>query len=54
MNDRGLAILNGREYAPGESIEPGGWIVRSIRPFQVVVSSPEGGAEMVVPLDEQH
>jgi hypothetical protein len=52
MKDRGLAILNGREYAPGEPIEQGGWVVQRISPLQVVLSSTESGAQMVVVLEE--
>ena len=39
MGTMRLAIINGNEYAAGDRLEQGGYIVRSISPTQIVVAT---------------
>ena len=41
MGDKKLAIIDGFEYAVGDELEQGGFIVRSITPRQVVIVSTD-------------
>ena len=53
MGDRRLAIINGTEYETGEKLEPGGFIIRSIRPNQVVISPEDRKSKtMILPLED--
>jgi hypothetical protein len=53
MGTMRLAIINGIEYAAGDRLEQGGFIVRSISPTQVVVATDDGSKTMfIVPLQE--
>ena len=53
MGDRRLAIINGTEYETGEKLEPGGFIIRSIRPNQVVISPEDRKTKtMILPLED--
>ncbi len=47
---RRIAIINGMEYEPGDRLATGGFVVKAVRPNQVIVSSPQG--EVVIPLKE--
>ena len=54
MGDKTFAIINGVEYAAGDSLEQGDYMVRSITPDQVViVSSRDSKQRFVFPLEEQ-
>ena len=53
MGDTRLAIISGMEYEPGDRLEPGGFIIRSISPNRVVVSPPGKNKEsMILPMEE--
>ncbi len=53
MGDTRLAIISGMEYEPGDRLEPGGFIIRSIFPNRVVVSPPgKNMKSMILPMEE--
>ena len=53
MGTTRLAIINGNEYATGDMLEQGGYIVRSISPSQIVLATTDGTKNMfIVPLQE--
>jgi hypothetical protein len=53
MGDRKFAIINGVEYASGDRLEQGDYIVRSITPRQVViVSTGRSKKKFIFPLEE--
>jgi hypothetical protein len=53
MGTMRLAIINGNEYAAGDTLEQGGYIVRSISPSQIVLATTDGTKNMfIVPLQE--
>ena len=53
MGTMRLAIINGNEYAPGDRLEQGGYVVRSISPNQIVVAATDGSNNLfIVPLQE--
>jgi hypothetical protein len=53
MGDKKFAIINGLEYAAGDELEQGGFIVRSITPTQVVIfSTDRSKKKFVFPLEE--
>jgi len=53
MGDTRLAIISGMEYEPGDRLEPGGFIIRSIFPNRVVVSPPgKNKKSMILPMEE--
>ena len=53
MGDKRLAIINGTEYETGEKLEPGGFVIQSIRPNQVVISPEDRKTKtMILPLEE--
>ncbi|NNL75066.1 MAG: hypothetical protein HKO68_01880 [Desulfobacterales bacterium] len=53
MGARRLAIINGTEYEAGEKLEPGGFIIRSIRPNHVVIAPANRKTKtMIIPLEE--
>ncbi len=53
MGDRKFAIINGVEYAAGDRLEQGDYIVRSITPRQVViVSTGRSNKKFIFPLEE--
>lgn len=53
MGSMRLAIINGNEYAPGDTLEQGDYIVRSISPSQIVLVTTDGTKNMfIVPLQE--
>jgi hypothetical protein len=53
MGTMRLAIINGNEYAAGDRMEQGGYIVRSISPTQIVVAADDGSRNLfIVPLQE--
>ena len=53
MGDRKFAIINGVEYAAGDRIEQGDYILRSITPRQVViVSTGRSKQKYIFPLEE--
>ena len=54
MGDKRLAIINGVEYAAGDELEQGGYMVRSITPSRVViVSTRDSKQKFIFPLEEQ-
>ena len=53
MGDKRLAIINGMEYEAGDSLEPGGFIIRSISPSRVVIAPPgKNKKTMIFPMEE--
>ena len=53
MGTTRLAIINGNEYATGDMLEQGGYVVRKISPSQIVLATTDGTKNMfVVPLQE--
>jgi len=53
MGDARLAIISGMEYAAGDHLEPGGFIIRRIFPDHVVVSPPgKNKKTMILPMEE--
>ncbi len=53
MGSMRLAIINGNEYATGDTLEQGGYVVRSISPSQIVLATTDGTKnKFIVPLQE--
>ena len=53
MGTMRLAIINGNEYAAGDRLEQGGYVVRSISPNQIVIAATDGSKNLfIVPLQE--
>lgn len=53
MGSMRLAIINGNEYAAGDTLEQGGYVIRSISPSQIVLRATDGTKNMfIVPLQE--
>jgi hypothetical protein len=53
VGSKRLAIINGQEYTTGETLEPGGFTIKSILPTRVTLVSAQGGAApIVLPLQE--
>ena len=53
MGTMRLAIINGTEYSAGERLEQGGYVVQSISPGQIVLTTTDGTKDMfIVPLQE--
>ena len=54
MGDKRFAIINGMEYAAGDQLEQGGYMVHSITPSQVIiVSTRDRKQRFIFPLEEQ-
>ena len=51
MGDKMLAIINGLEYETGDTIDPGGYIVRSISPSRVELNA-EKNETIILKLDD--
>ena len=53
MGTTRLAIINGNEYAAGDTLDQDGYVVRSISPSQIVLATTDGTNNMfIVPLQE--
>ncbi len=53
MGTTRLAIINGNEYAAGDTLDQGGYVVRRISPNQIVLATTDGTDNMfIVPLQE--
>jgi hypothetical protein len=52
MDGRRLAIINGREYAPGEELEVSGYVVRRIDPGKVELAISGTNETVVIPIEE--
>jgi len=53
MGNSRLAIINGNEYEAGDTLEPGGFIVRSISTSRVVIVATDGSKNVfIVPLQD--
>jgi len=48
MGDKRLAIINGIEYAVGDELVQGGFIVRSISPRQVIIVSTDSSKKQFI------
>jgi hypothetical protein len=53
MGDKKLAIIDGFEYAAGDELEQGGFVVRSITPRQVVIVSTDKSKKKFIFLLEE-
>lgn len=48
-----MAIINGMEYEAGDTVNPGGFTVKSVLPTKVLIGSPQrGGAPIELPLKD--
>jgi len=54
MGRQRMAVINGMEYAVGEALEPGGYIVNSISPSQVVIGVKETNQTIILPAAEMN
>jgi hypothetical protein len=53
MGDLELAVINGNEYAAGDLLETGGYIVQSIFPNRIVIVTTDGSKnKFIVPMEE--
>ena len=52
MGDNRLAVINNMEYVVGEELDPGGYIVKSISPAQVVIGIKETDQTIILLMDE--
>jgi len=52
VGEKVMAIINGMEYEPGETIEPDGLVLEQIAPHQVVLKSAGQNGKLTVPLEE--
>jgi len=52
MGDQRLAVINGMEYMVGEELGPGGYIVNSISPDQVVIGVKETNQNIILPVED--
>lgn len=53
MGDTRLAIINGLEYETGDTLEPGGYVVRKILPRHVVIGLRSANKKsMIIPMEE--
>jgi hypothetical protein len=52
VKDKKIAIINGVEYEPGESLEIEGYVLKSIYQDKVVILNQKNGAKLDVPLQE--
>jgi hypothetical protein len=47
-----MAVINGLEYAVGESLEIPGYILKTITSSKVVISNGNTGSELEIPIQE--
>jgi hypothetical protein len=52
MGERGLAIIGGQEYEPGDRIESTGHVIGQITPTRVVLRSPGGQSDVILILEQ--
>lgn len=52
VKDKKIAIINGIEYEPGESLEIEGYVLKSIYQDKVIILNKKNGAKLDVPLQE--
>ncbi len=52
MNGSRIAIINGREYSPGEELEISGFVVRRIDPAKVELEKVGSGQTISIPLQD--
>jgi len=52
LGDRRLAIINGREYEPGDALEISGYVLRAVYPSHVELVWLDSDDVRVVPLEE--
>ncbi|MGD8366429.1 MAG: hypothetical protein PVG78_02205 [Desulfobacterales bacterium] len=52
MNSRRLAIINGKEYAPGDALEFSGYVVRRIDPAKVELGIAGSDKTVTIPIEE--
>ena len=52
MGGRRLAIINGREYAPGEELDLSGYVVRRIDPTKVELAIAGSGQTVIIPIED--
>lgn len=47
-----MAIINGWEYAAGESLEIEGYVLKSVNPTRVLITNRKTGGELSIPIQE--
>ena len=47
-----MAIINGWEYAAGESLDMEGYVLKSVTPTRVLISNRNTGGELSIPIQE--
>jgi len=52
MGDQKLAVIDGMEYMIGDKLEPGGYIIKSISPTQVVIGIKDTDQTIVLAVEE--
>ena len=52
VGNKDLAIINGVEYAAGDPLEIGGYVLKKIYPGKVLIVNEKSGAKFDVPLQE--
>jgi len=52
MGDQKLAVIDGMEYMIGDELEPGGYIIKSISPTQVVIGIKDTNQTIVLAVEE--
>ena len=53
MGKKKTAIISGLEYAQGDELRDGEYLVRAIYPNRVILESKEGKREIILPLEEE-
>jgi len=52
VKDKKMAIINGVEYSPGESLELEGYVLKDVYQNKVIIINQKNGAKLDVPLQE--
>jgi len=52
MGDIRMAIIDGQEYEPGDTLQPSGYTIGAIYPDRVIINIRSGKYKVTVPLEE--
>ena len=47
-----MAIIDGQEYEPGDTLQPSGYTIGAIYPDRVIINIRSGKYKVTVPLEE--
>lgn len=47
-----MAVINGYDYEPGDSLEIEGYVLKSVTPSRVLIVNPHTGSELFIPIQE--